>query len=215
MKKLILFVFLIYSGLTFAQNLEISAGYIRNTFYELKKENPHYKSDYSGGNGSTIKLSIERFKIVDSIVPVRFDIAYSHYTGHAEIMESGLGAGSTKHTDIDKSVLGISIYPLLFRIRKSFRIELGFEMDILLNDQSTGYYQSWQMGSQNKTGEISNFDNSTTTYGILFQTGYEFNFENDWLIYPRYHLYAGGKDFEYAKSLRNQFEIGFIRKLGE
>jgi hypothetical protein len=152
---------------------------------------------------------------VDSIVPVRFEIAYSHYTGHAEIMESSLGAGSTKHTDIDKSVLGISIYPLLFRIRKRFRIELGFEMDILLNDQSTGYYYSWQMGSQNKTGEISNFDNSTTTYGILFQTGYEFKLKNDWFIYPRYHLYAGSNDYEYAKSFRNQFEIGFIRKLGE
>jgi hypothetical protein len=214
MKKVLLFLFLIFNGLIFAQNVEISVGYIFNTFYDLEEENPHYRSDYSGGNGGAIKLSIEKFKLADSIVPIRLEISYTNYKGHAEIMRSSLGGGSTEYADINKSVLGLTIYPLLFRIKKSFRIDLGLEMDILLLDKSKGYYQSWSMNVPHKTGEISDLDNESTTYGVIFQTGYEFAIKNNWFIYPRYHLYIGlSKDYCDAKSLRNQFEVGLIKRM--
>lgn len=212
-KKLLLILSLIYNGQLIAQDLEISAGYNNNTFYDLIKEIPHYTSDYSNGNGWAIKVSVEKFKLLDSIVPIRLEINYTNYKGHADIMSSGLGGGSTEHTDIDKSVLGLSFYPLLFRIRKNIRIDLGAEMDFLLSDKSQGFYESWSMGSLDTTGKISDFDNRTPIFGLSFQFGYEIKIKNNWFIYPRYHLYVGGsKDYRDAKSLRNQFEIGLLKR---
>jgi hypothetical protein len=214
MKKIFLFLSLIINGLIIAQNVECSVGYIYNTFYDLEEENPHYRSEYSGGNGAAVKLSIEKFKLADSIVPVRLEISYTNYKGHAEIMNSALGGGSTEYADINKSVLGLSIYPLLFRIKKSIRIDLGLEMDILLLDKSKGYYQSWSMSIPQQTGEISDFDNASTNFGVIFQTGYEFMVKNNWFLYPRYHLYIGiTKDYSDAKSVRNQFEVGLSKRI--
>jgi hypothetical protein len=194
--------------------MEISAGYNRNTYYDLEEESPHYSSDYSGGNGYAVKLSVERFRLLDSILPIRLEINYTNYKGHAEIRTGGQSYGITEITDIDKSVLGFGIYPLMFRIKKNFRIDIGLEVDFLLNDNSTGYYKSWGIGNPGKSGEISDFENSSPIFAVLFQTGYEFALKNNWSVYPRYHLYVGiTDDFGNTHSLRNQFEVGLIRKI--
>lgn len=213
MKKAFLFLLTLLSGITFAQSFELAAGFNINTFYEFIEENPHYASEYTNGNGYAIKGSIENLRLLDSILPIRLEINYTNYKGHSEIRTGGQSYGQTEYADIDKSVLGFGIYPLLLRIHKGFRVELGLEVDFLVSDNSSGYYQSWSMNNPAETGEIPE-KNNTLTFGAILQTGYAFTLKNNWFIYPRYHLYAGiTDDFGNTHSLRNQFEVGLIRRI--
>jgi hypothetical protein len=213
MKKILLALSLFVNGFIFAQDLEISGGYVVNSFYDLEKETPHYNSRYQPGNGSVIKVSFENFKIVDSIVPVRLEINFTNYNSHAIIMNSSLGGGSSQHIDINKSVLGLCLYPLIFRIKDVVRIEIGCEMDILISDKSKGNFYSWSMTNTITTGRITDFDNKSKTFGLICQFGYEIRLKNNWYIFPRYHFYAGvDKEFMDTRSYRQQAEIGLIMR---
>jgi hypothetical protein len=219
-----IFLLLIISN-SFGQTVEISCGANRNNYFDLQRENGHFITEYNPDFGFSFGLSISDFKI--DTLPMRISLLIDNYKGGFYTTNSGLGGGNTTEAKVNKTTLGIGIYPLNVSIRNNFHFSFGGEVGLKLFDQTSGYKSSWRMGTpitypytytymtiENDSVKI----NKNLVFGISGRISYDIRIKENWYINPQYKFYFGLTDeFENTeakiKSMRHSFLIGIIRKL--
>lgn len=223
-----LFLFVI-SGV-FGQVIEVAGGINRNSSFDLE-EDSHFFGIYRNNFGYSFSISLRNDEQQESqnmalSIPFLKKIAIfvDNYSGHFQAGYGFLGGGYSTSTAINKTIMGIGVYPTGIRIKKKFSIILGGELSFLLNERRTGYTSSWSLttagipsyGSiENKT--LSNFVN----FGISSIISYDIPLTKNWCISPQYKFQFGllsDMFFPYdisIMSMRQSFSIGvFNRNFG-
>ncbi|MBK7231171.1 MAG: hypothetical protein IPH93_02560 [Saprospiraceae bacterium] len=124
MKKFIFFSFfiLILSG-TFAQHIGFSGAYCANHYYDYKKNNGHFITEYKNGSGYSLNINLDSILISKDLF--RFSFHFSKYDGSIMTRDGGLaGAVSTK-ANITKYILGLTIFPIHIKVWKELKINIG------------------------------------------------------------------------------------------
>ncbi|MCD4795073.1 MAG: hypothetical protein K8R54_17715 [Bacteroidales bacterium] len=218
MKKLFLYILLCINVLyVTAQDIEIFGGINKNYFFDFEKENPHFRSEYFSDYGYSLGLSISKLKF-DSI-PIRLSVIIDNYKGKLKITSGGLGYSQTTEAEVEKTTIGLLIYPLNLNILKNGQINLGALFTYKINFKSSGNFTSWSIGDpyiyEEKLIKIKNND---FIFGINGRASYDLKIMNNWYISPQYKFYIGltneFKDLQTnVKSLRHIFEISIKKKI--
>jgi len=212
--KLLLIILLIqFQYPSKAQRIGISGGANLSHYYDYKEMDFHYITDYKNGFGYSLSLFADNLFQKDSIIPLKLRLKYSNYRGHAIINYSGLSGGDNKDINIKKSSLGIGVFPLNFSI-ENFFISIGFDVELLLFDNSTGKIETWSLLESKEIKDLNKIDNKYLTYGISCEIQYEIPINEAISIFPKYSTHLELCNDLYDTNVwRNYFEIGLLKKI--
>ena len=211
----------IYLNCGIAQNIEFSAGANINRFYDLKEEqsNNSFTSDYSTGIGYSAIFSLN--DVQSSSLNFRFTLKLEHYSGL--IYNNDKRSFRTINTDVDieKTNISLGIYPIHFKVLNKLLIDIGAELNFLINHKSSGSVtesiNGIPMAAINLNAnslDVNKFFN----FGVGSRFSYEISVSENWSINPQYLFFIGATDefdeilVEAAtKSMRHGLLIGFIK----
>jgi len=204
---------------SFGQTVEISGGANRNNYFDFQKQDGHLITEYNHGYGFSFGLSLSDFKI--DTLPMRISLLVDQYKGRFYTSNGGLGGSNETEAKVNRTTLGIGLFPVNLNIYNNFQISLGGEFSLKLFDQISGHKSTWRMGVPPTYIELehdSAKNNKNLFFGICGRMSYDILIKENWYISPQYKFYFGLTDeFEHTeakiKSMRHNFLIGIIRKL--
>ncbi|MFZ4401045.1 MAG: hypothetical protein ACOYO1_13490 [Bacteroidales bacterium] len=212
----ILFCFIIsdISG----QNIELSCGLNRNNYFDSRNKDERYTSENTPGFGYSFGISISEIKI-DTFC-FRISARIDNYKCSLNTAGGGIGSGYRTKANVDKTFVGLSIYPINFTIFKKLKFSLGGEFGYKIYDRTTGIRYSFGMGGgrtlliDNETVKI----NKNFIFGLSVNISYVISINDNWSIAPQYKFCLPLiNEFinteEDIISLRHNFEIGIIRRI--
>lgn len=213
MKRLSLFLCVLFSCTLYAQNTEITAGYIQNNFFDFEKDEVYNSSNYSSKGGFGLELGIDEV-MIDSI-KVRFTLSYSKYSGKIRNYSGGKGSGTTIRANVHKSIVSLGFFPLNFKILDRIDLNFGVEGSMLLHERFSGSNSSWNIiggGGTQDLGEAERF-NARFYAGACGRLAYEIHWSEHIIISPQYSFHLGlTQEFEdystETKSMRHFFGLG-------
>ncbi|MEI8048659.1 MAG: hypothetical protein WCI92_14860 [Bacteroidota bacterium] len=220
MKKIIIYILFCFfiSGIS-GQNIELSGGMNRNNYFDWQKEEGHFIAEYTPGNGYCAELSLSDFKF-DSLT-IKISLLVDNYKGSFYTQDGGLAGAYKTVAEVEKTTLGIGLYPLNFYIFKKIKLSLGGELSYKISDRTNGYKSGWVMyvGSTYMTIENDSVHiNKDFVWGVSGKLSYDFRINQDWFIAPQYKFYLGMSD-EFMnteariRSMRHNFEISIIKRI--
>ena len=208
--KIFLLLVLASSGL-YAQNIELSAGILRNSFYDREDQNtPHYASEYTPQEGFDIVLGIDNVRF--DWYSMRFSLGYLEYGGDFKIEEGGLGGSITKTGAVKKSALALGIYFLNLKFFNRIDFNLGTHYSFLLNQSDNVTSSGWRLIGP---GEVETWENEEVeleskqlVWGFSARLAYDF-YLNDYIaIFPQIRGYLGAKrEFETVNFNSKQYSV--------
>ncbi|WP_462282103.1 hypothetical protein [Salinivirga cyanobacteriivorans] len=211
--KIILLLVLASSGL-YAQNIELSGGILRNSFYDREDQNtPHYASEYSPNDGVDILLGIDNVRF--DWYSMRFTLGYLEYGGKFKIEEGGLGGSISKSGTVVKSALALGVYFLNLKFFNRVDFNLGTHYSFLLSQSDNVTSSGWQLIVP---GEVETWENEEVeleskqmVWGFSARLAYDI-YLNDYIaISPQVRGYLGAKrEFEdiYVNSKQYSISLG-------
>ncbi len=220
MKKIIVYlVFCFIISNISGQNIELSGGMNRNQYFDRQKDEGHFMAEYAPGNGYSIGLSFSDLKI-DSLA-IRISLIIENNKGKFYLQSGGQGGTIRTEAEVEKTTVGIGLYPLNFDIFKKIKFSFGGEFSIKINDNTRGYKSTWMSNGSSTYKTIENDSvqiNNNFIWGISGQVSYDFRINQDWTIAPHYKLYLGMSDeFKNTetkiRSIRQNYEIGIIKRI--
>ncbi|MDI1232688.1 MAG: hypothetical protein PSX81_00245 [bacterium] len=207
-------------GLT-GQSLMLFGGLNNNRFFDYKKDNANFSTFYSGLKGSNFGIGLDNVKIANH--SFLFTLRSSSYNGYVYTTARKPEEITTTGIEINKSILGLGIYPFNFKIKDNhLTFSLGVETNFLLNAQMKGYKNT--VFSADKPDVNTRIDNSSRNMlnkfgmGLSGRLAYRIAIKKDWWIMPQYAFYCGltnelknvGAN---TKTYRHLIEIGLVRNL--
>ncbi len=201
-----------YSQISRGRNINLSVGANFNHIYVGNQDEEVGFKRLRTSPGYSIELGMDSIRI-DWL---RIDLAlnFDQYNANFRASYSGLPGGSDSQVNINKSILGLTLYP--FRIIKNnFRCQFGFEYSHLLNEHISGYVSTYLMGqgsTYNLLNEKYNRYSTITNFGIRMKVGYIVQLKNHIIISPYYSLYwTAWNEYDKAsvniKTMRNSFGL--------
>ncbi len=201
------------------QQIGFSGGYCTNQFYNFIEEGGHTSALYQDGTGYRFNINIDNIGL-DSI-PIRISVHYENFTGGLTTSDGGMGGGSTTRAEIEKSSLGLSLFPINIRIFKELKLSVGGELSYLVGSEVTG---SRKITSISAPGSYTNLhDNQTAffkafTFGVIGRVAYNFKIYQNYYLVPEYNYYLGlTREFEdteiYTYSYRHLYMIGIAKRI--
>lgn len=173
--------------------------------------------DWRKSNGQSFQLNIRPTEAKQSL-----SILLDHY--QAEIYPQIYHINQPDVIKVDKTTLGLGLYPYDLRIFGDLYIQPGADISVLINDKT-------RLGEKIEypSAEIKYYDDSlhianNFQFGVAVIVKYQFNAGN-YYITPAYKIYIGGRsefgknaDLVYSRmgdifSLRQIFSIGIGRKI--
>lgn len=221
MTRIFLYLLLcFFTSKSSGQNFEISGGVNRNKFGDFHREVGHFISDYTPDYGYSFGMSISNFKI--DTLPMRLSLRIDNYKGKFYTTSGGRGGAQKTEAEIEKTTIGLGFYPVNFAILKKIELGIGGELSFKINDKTTGYKSSWSMGAPGTYMTIENDSvkiNKNFFWGFSGRISYDLKINETWFVSPQYKYHLGWSDeFKNTeakiKSLRHNFEIGIIRRIG-
>jgi len=224
MKKKLLFIscFFIFNN-AISQLIEFSAGANINRFYDLKNEQKDnsFTSDYNPGIGYSAAFSIN--DVQTDLLKFRFTLKYEHYSGHIYNNDQRLIRTINTDGDIEKTNISLGIYPMHLKVFNKLLIDIGGELNFLIDHKSTGLITESIGGVPLLDIDLNNSSldvNEFFTFGIGSRVSYEISLSDNWTINPQYLFYIGVTD-EFSdilieastKSMRHGLQIGIIKHL--
>ncbi len=207
----------------FSQTLELSGGYLLNHMFDYEDDYyTHWRSDYTNGGGYGLVLALE--DVSAGRARMRFSLAFEHFDGELSAYNSGLGSGSGKTAEFNKSLLSVCFFPHGFTILKKFDLHIGIQISCLLNEKFTGTTSSWSIipytgGSSTMEEKYDHF-NSAFYAGLIARLAYNIKVAESLYIFPQYSFYFGlSPEFREfpteTRSMRHFFAIGIEKRLGK
>lgn len=218
--RILLIVLIFTSSLTlFSQNFEIIGGINKNSFYDLKQDDGHYRTSYNSDYGYNFRIGIENIKI--DWLTLRFTLSYDKYGGDLEASDGGLGFGYTTKAFVDKSIIALGVFPINLKFIDRIDLNFGIEFAGMTCESFSGTINGWQMDDPSYSYNLDdryNSYSSKTYFGLCGRLAYDFKITDKLIISPQYLYYLGlSKEFdefpEQTKSMRHYFCIGLKRKL--
>lgn len=218
MKSAILnILFFLIISTSSGQTIEILGGTNMNIFDfqgQDRKALPQFAPEF----GYSFGIGISNFKI--DTLRMRVSLLIDNYKGKLSDVESNDGVNHEISAEVNKTTVGIGIYPLNISIRNRFHISFGGEISIKISDKTSGNIYSWEL-TPSTTRTIGNEPvriNKNLFFGINGRISYDIRIKQNWYISPQYKLYFGLTDeFENyelkIKSRRHCILIGVIRKM--
>ena len=220
MKKLILGILLSFCiSSLIGQSLEFFGGTSINTFYDFQKNDGHFNSNYEPGWGYTLGIAFD-YKGLPELYPLRFVLRFDHYSGKLYTRNGGLGGSSSTNANIEKSCIDFGIYPVIIKINKNLKINIGGEFSFLISEKKSGnrfWHVGPDYGENNLEDEPENLS-SDFNFGIVVLITYRTKISEGWYIVPQYQFYWGlTNEFTHiqadTKSIRNYLLIGISKDL--
>lgn len=223
MKYFILFISLFFRLTPLsAQNVEFSGLLNRNTYFDYTRDEGHFRSTYKTNNGFAFSFSAED-TIIKSLF-LRLTLTLENYNGSIDVHDGGLGSSSGTEADVKKTVLGINIYPLNFKIGKMAWINIGPSINYLLHIKMNGQHSFWRgtsTGIQSETIDLKTNGYDYTTrfnYGLNVRIAPEININKRWALLPQYLVHFGiSREFRNVEaniiSVRQYLGLGIIKRL--
>lgn len=221
MKLLLSILFALLLSSLFSQRFEVFGGINRNRFFDFREENPHQSSSYLPKNGYSFGFALDSLSVEK--MRWRFSLQYDNYAGIFEVSSGGMGGSITTQGDVTKSILGIGIFPLNFRmIKKKIDASFGFLFSVLLDEKFTGTNGGWYTSTPSSNGgswssDIKKGISSSSYFGFQGRFAYKIRISQKMHITPQYQFYFGFADeFDenyFTKSLRHCLCIGLMRKI--
>lgn len=211
--KYLISLLLIFPGL-FATSQKVSlSGYgVLNQFYNKPFTNDKLSAEYQEGIGQCYELSLTGlgdFKLLPS-----FSLMVEHYKGNILYGYHDAYGGYTMDLDVNKTMLGIGVYPINFRVYKKIHFRAGTDFTFPLTDKT-------QIISDYKFEQFAWIDTTDGAdlspdliIGLSATVDYRFNLGKRWYFAPRYRFYYGLmpelEDIRIkVKSVRHQLGISF------
>ena len=222
MKTKLLSLFLFFSYFGCSQQLELSAGILRNNFFGGVNEG-HASSEYKSGGNCVVSLAFDDY-LIDTIsypFKFRFEITYSNYSGYLKTTDGGMGGSSTTSKEATLNTLSLMISPINIIIRKHILINFGVQLNFLLSLKENGYTSSWQMYQPSTYNTIDHTIKGSfkdRSVGLTSRIGYEFKLRNMWSIIPQFNFYFDFPPISLSaqvgvKSFRQAFSVGLARSI--
>jgi len=201
------------------QQVGFSGGYFTNQFYNFIEEGGHTSALYQDGTGYRFNINLDNIRL--DTIALRVSIHFEKFTGALMTSDGGQGGSSTTKAEIEKSVLGISLFPINIRIFKELKLSVGGELSYLVGSEVTG---SKKITSISAPGSYTNLhDNQTAffkafTFGVIGRVAYNVKLYQNYYLVPEYNFYLGlTREFEdteiYTYSYRNLFMLGIAKRI--
>ncbi len=213
MRTVISTLLFIASSCLFAQNIELSAGILPNSFYDTEDQTPHYSSNYAPHEGVDIALGIDNVRF--DWYSMRFTVGYMKYGGGFYIEDGGLGGSVAKKGTVEKSALALGIYFLNLKFFNRLDFNLGTHYSFLLNQTDNVSSSGWVLVDFGEVdtweGERVEPESMKMVWGFSARLAYDI-YLNDYIaISPQVRGYLGAKrEFEdiYVKSKQYSISLG-------
>lgn len=191
-----------------------------NHFFDLQKEDsPHTATEYENGSGYRFNIILDNIYL-DTLL-FRFSLNFTKYDGSFKARDGGLGGSGTIKADVDKCVLGLTIFPINIKVFKELRINIGGEFSYLINSEITGSKSSWNMASGGNYSDLASDSVDIINefnFGILHRIGYNFKVYKQWYLVPEYNFYLGlTREFDdigpNVYAFRHYFMVGVVNRI--
>jgi hypothetical protein len=215
---LLICLFISYNQDINAQNVELSAGAVYHSFFDLQEQNPHFQSNYQSEFGHSISMGISRIKY--KYLTLALSVDYNSYGGTLSVTDGGLGGEFTTEGSITKSTLGVTLYPLCLSLPKKLEFRLGLIASFLLDEKFEGTRSVWIMNSPSWSLPFTNEDtdwSSKTTWAAKGLLLYPIQLSEVWSLIAEYRFCLGlSGEFstftEETRSMKHELLFG-IRKI--
>ncbi|MEI6697343.1 MAG: hypothetical protein WCO13_14915 [Bacteroidota bacterium] len=219
MKQIFVYIlfFFIVSDIS-GQNIELSCGLNRNNYFDTRSKDERYISEITPGFGYSFGISISELKI--DTFRFRISARIDNYKCSLNTAGGGIGSGYKTKANVDKSFIGISIFPINFTVFKKLKFSIGGEFSYKIYDRTTGTRYSFGMGGDSTQlidNEIVKI-NKNFIFGLCVNISYIIKINDTWSIAPQYKFCVPLiNEFinpeEKIMSLKHNFEIGIIRRI--
>jgi len=218
-KTFIFFSFLILNISTiFGQNIGFSGAYCANHYYDFKKNDGHFITEYKNGSGYSLNINLD--SIILGKDQFRFSLHFLKYDGSIMTRDGGLAGGVSTKADITKYILGLTIFPININVWKELVINMGGDLNYLIYTNASGIKTEWGLGNPTK---IENLEDRTIdiynefNLGIVTRIGYNIKVYKHWYLVPEYNFYFGltnefNKVEANVKSVRQYFTLGLMNR---
>lgn len=219
MKKIVLWSLLVLTGLTHlkAQSVGLSAGLNSNLFFDYKKQESHFRSEYSPDFGYSLEMSFTKYQ-AEKNTKFRASLFLDNYKGTFLTSDGGLGGSITTKGEVRKTTVGVGLFPIVFSLAKNLEINVGGEVSLKIFDRTTGHKFFWLLGTPGSMAPLNSvsFHNNVVA-GLSVRLSYDFRLEDKLFIHPFYKFYLGlTNEFHNTeadiKSMRHHAGVGIIRK---
>lgn len=201
------------------QQIGFSGGYCTNQFYNFIEEGGHTLALYQDGTGYRFNINLDNIRL--DTIALRVSVHFEKFTGALMTSDGGQGGSSTTKAEIEKSVIGISLFPINIRIFKELKLSLGGELSYVVGSEVTG---SRTITSITAPWSYSNLhDNQadffkTFTFGIIGRVAYNFKLYQNYYLVPEYNFYLGlTREFDdteiYTYSRRHLYMLGIAKRI--
>jgi hypothetical protein len=213
--NLIFLCFIMNACPVFSQRFDFFSGINYNKLkLESKPDYSYENIDLHGEWGYQIGCGFEKdFQMETFILPIRASVTFQNYKASINYSFGGHGGGNYAMGKIDKSMLGLSIYPLGVRIKKVVNINAGIQYAHIVDDKTSGIYNSWNINTPN--GIDYNLKNYSTkdNWGLLLRLSFNVKLFPNLIISPQYEFNYGLKSEvninRNFSSVRHNLGIGF------
>lgn len=220
-RLLILFIALGTMADLIGQDLMVFGGMNNNRFCDYRKDNSHFSTFYSSLSGSNFGIGLDNVKVAKQ--SFLFTLRTSSYNGYVYTTDRKPSEVITTGIEVNKSILGLGIYPLNFKMMDNqLNFSFGLETNVLLQTSLKGYRTT--SFDADKASSTSIIDNSSKGMvnsfgmGLAARIAYRLKIAKNLHIMPQYTFYGGLtnelKNIEAnTKAYRHTIEIGLVRSI--
>lgn len=206
------------SVFSWAQNLEVSGGYIYNTY--TSQNSSSYQNFFSSipGNGFSFGIGIDRIMLEK--IPLKFGLFFHQYDGNVKESTHSLPGSSSAELYGQNSIAMLQFHFINLRY-KGMELSTGCDGSFLLKSKHYGYSTSYNhITGTTYYNNLSNDSAANQTkfiFGISGSLRYLFKINEDLFIAPQYRFYISlSSEFSELMdigSIQHIAEIGLIYKL--
>ncbi len=231
MKNTLFLLFLALSINTSAQSLEFNTGVQLNSFYHF--DYAYMSTSFTTKAGYDLNVGIDDVYL--NRVRLRFTLGLNTYSG-------GLRASQISDVpydkylidgQINKTVLRLGLYPVNFRIKKRWNINIGTQFSALLHEKVEAVYDERIVSftpNPNEYPEVEliessgNLNERHDSYNAKYYVGanirvaYDIPISESYYLVPQYSFYTTiSSEFiefpYYVKSMQHMLGIGIKKKM--
>ncbi len=205
---ILLFVTMIFSTSTSAQQIELFGGINSNHLLDnISSDDTNYSSTLESGRGYTIGFSFDNPNM--NGFASRISLSYNKIKGKISTgyLDPNLSdSGSYTQANIEKNSFNIAVYPFTFIVQNIY-FGFGLQANLTMSNSTTGDYGPITIAGP-EGRDISNNDSlhKDLGYGVTMRVHYNIMLNNGLSIVPQYNLYYGMSE-EYSTAESEKIKV--------
>ena len=211
---LILFVFV--STIVHSQNISFDLGGNYGSFYDFRRDEGHFRTDYSPGFGISCGFRVSELRI-DSLFNLQFFLGFEQYEGDFYATDGGLGGGISENGFLKKQIIDFEFYPLNIDLVPNLKLSLGMEVNFRVNQFVNGTRNQWQISEPiSPNVQLSSIDGFVRPFNCGINAAFGYEFQVGQFIFKPYYKYFIGitQEFDYIQSYARAHRHALLLGIG-